>query len=156
MLAHLPRNSTGVHQSLQGAQLLLRDIGRNVQVDTTTDAVRRGTFGGMRRHCAFSTITASRRDPESIVDTDPRDPKHFIDCLDITLHVRLDVLSRRRNVAHLQCACQGPEQSTTDGANHVVKRGWHIFFRLDTVKLLDPTMDAESNRFIEAFKIRVA
>ena len=110
----------------------------------------------MRRHCAFSTITASRRDPESIVDTDSRDPKHFIDCLDITLHVRLDVLSRRRNVAHLQCACQGPEQSTTDGANHVVKRGWHIFFRLDTVKLLDPTMDAESNRFIEAFKIRVA
>ena len=156
MLSRLPSNSAGTPQSLQSSPLLLGDVGRNVQVDAPTDTVRGRTFGGMRRHSTFGPITGSGRDSESIVDTDPRDPKHLIDCLDVTFHVRLDVLSRRRNVAHLQCACQGAEQSTTDGADHVVKRSRHIFFRLDAVELFDSTVDAESNRFIKAFKIRVA
>lgn len=156
MLSRLPSNSAGTPQSLQSAPLLLGDIGRNVQVDTPTDTVRGRTFGGMGRYGTFGPITGSGWDPEPIVDTNPRDPEHLVNCLDVTFHVRLDVLSRRRNVAHLQCACQGAEQSTTDGADHVIKRGRHIFFRLDAVELFDPTMDAESNRFIKAFKIRVA
>lgn len=156
MLSRLPSNSAGTAQSLQSAPLLLGDIGRNIQVDASTDAVRGRTFRGMRRHGTFGPITGSGRDPESIVDTNPRNPKHLVNCLDVTFHVRLDVLSRRRNVAHLQCACQGAEQSTTDGADHVVKRSRHIFFRLDAVELFDSTVDAESNRFIKAFKIRVA
>jgi hypothetical protein len=101
----------------------------------------------MGRYGTFGPITGSGRDPEPIVDTNPRDPEHLVNCLNVTFHVRLDVL---------QCACQGAEQSTTDGADHVIKRGRHIFFRLDAVELFDPTMDAESNRFIKAFKIRVA
>ena len=156
MLSRLPSNSAGTPQSLQSAPLLLGDIGRNVQVDTPTDTVRGRTLGGMGRYGTFGPITGSGRDPEPIVDTNPRDPEHLINGLDVTFHVRLDVLSRRRNVAHLQCACQGAEQSTTDGADHVIKRGRHIFFRLDAVELFDPTMDAESNRFIKAFKIRMA
>ena len=156
MLSRLPSNSAGTAQSLQSAPLLLGDIGRNIQVDAPTDTVRGRTFRGMRRHGTFGPITGSGRDPESIVDTNPRNPKHLVNCLDVTFHVRLDVLSRRRNVAHLQCACQGAEQSTTDGADHIVQRRGYVLFGFDSVKGLDSTMDTEPYWFLEAFKISMS
>jgi len=134
---------------------LLGDVGRDVEIDAAAHAVRGRTLRGMRRHGPLGPLAGARRNAQTIAHSNSRDLQHVVDRLDVALDIRLDLVPRRRYLAHLQCACQGAEQSTADGADHVVQRGRYILLWLDPVALLDAPVDAEPDRLLEPFQIRI-
>ena len=136
--------------------LVLGDVGRDVEIDTATYAVRGRTLRGMRRHGALGPRAGALRNSQTIAHANARDLQHLVDCLDVALDIRLDPVSRRRYLAHLQCACQGAEQSAAHGADDVVQRGRHLFIRFDAVERLDPAVDPESDRLGETLQVRMS
>jgi len=135
---------------------LLGDICSDVEIDAPTYAAGGGALRRMRRHGPLGPLAGARRNPQTIAHTNPRNPQHVVDRLDIALDIRLDLVSRRRYLAHLQCACQSAEQSTADGADHVVQRGRHLLVRFDAIERLDPAVDPEPDRLAETLQVRVS
>lgn len=107
-------------------------------------------------HGALRFLPHSSRNPDAIADTNTGNTQDLVDRLNVAFDGSLQVLSRDRNVAHLQCACQGAEQSTADGADHVVQRGRHILVWFDPVELLDTPVNAESHRLLEPLQIHMS
>ena len=103
---------------------------------------------GLRPHAA--------RDGQRVANADANDLEHLLDRFDVALDGGLDGLGCRRNIAHLQCAGKGAEQSSTDGSNNMVQGRGHFLFGFDPVKVLDASVHAETDGRIEPFQERLA
>ena len=131
---------------------LFRNLCLDVEGDAATDTVscrtaRRVLFDGTLRGLALTL-----RDPKVVAHANLSDAQDLVYRFDVTFDRCRNLVWGRRNLTHLQCACQGSEQSTTDGADNVVERGGHVLIRFNAVELLDPTMDAEPNWRIKTFQ----
>jgi len=104
---------------------------------------------------ALSLFPHACRDGQRVTHADTGDPENLVDGFDIALDGGSNLVGWGRNVAHLQCACKGAKQSSTDGGHHMVQGGRHVLFGLDTVEGLDSAVHAEPNRCIEAFEKRL-
>ena len=110
----------------------------------------------MPRDGPFSSLPFPFRDLEIVTNPYTCNAKNVVNGLNISFNLGRDFVTRSRNFTHLQCACEGAEQSTTDGADHIVQRRGYVLFGFDSVKGLDSTMDTEPYWFLEAFKISMS
>ena len=132
--------------------LLLRDVRLNIKIDTAADAVRGGTTRGMPIDRSLGLFPHAARNRQCVPHANAGNPQDFVDGLDVALDRGADLVGWSRNVAHLQCACQGAEQSSPDCGDHMVERGWHLLLRLNPVERFDAAMHAESDRGVEALQ----
>ncbi len=109
----------------------------------------------MLGHCPLGFLPQTSWDGQRIPHADTSDPKNVIDCFDIAFDSSSDLVGWCRNLAHFQCACKGAEQSSTDGAHHVIKGRRYILFGFNTIEGFNPTVHAESDRGIKPFKKRL-
>jgi hypothetical protein len=59
----------------------------------------------VRRKRALGGFAFSGRDPYFVADAYPRDPEDPVNCLNIPLNVRTELVRFGGNLAHLQRAC---------------------------------------------------
>ena len=110
----------------------------------------------MRRDRALGSVTLPARHHEPIANADPRNPEYLLHGFDIALDRSGDPVRMCRNFAHLQCACERAEQSSSDSRHDVIEGGGHVLIRLDPVELLDTAVDTETDRGIEALEKRLS
>ena len=109
----------------------------------------------MGRQRAVGLLPIGRRNPQAVVHANARDPQYFVNRFDVAFDVRLKRLSGHGYLTHCQCAGKGAQQSTANGADHVVERRGDLLFRFDSVELLDPAVYAEPDRLGETLQVRV-
>ena len=63
----------------------------------------------MLRHRALGRLALPRRDHKTIADADPSNAEHLFYSLDVAFNRSGEPIVWRRNLAHLQCACQSTE-----------------------------------------------
>ena len=106
----------------------------------------------MPRDGALRLLTHPFRNGQRVAHTDTNDLENLLDRFDIAFDDGLDLVWGRWNVAHLQCACKGAQQSSPDGSHHVIEGGRDVLLGLNSVKRLDPTVHAEPDRCIKPFQ----
>jgi len=101
-------------------------------------------------------FTLALWDSELVADSDRRDPEDPIDSLDVPFHHGSHFAWFGWDLAHFQRACQCAEQSAPNRRDHVVESRRNLFFRLDSVKLLDGAVNTVTHRLLEILDVRVA
>lgn len=91
-------------------------------------------------------------DVQAVSNPDPGNPQYLLDCFDITFHRGADRVAGGWNVAHLQCACECAEQSSTNRGDDVIERRGQLFLWLRPVEVLDPAMNTEADRRVEVLE----
>ena len=109
----------------------------------------------MRGHGALGRRTLAGRHGQRVPHPDPRDPQHLVHRFHVAFDGGGDRVGRRRNVARLQRAGQGSEQSGADRRDDVIERRRNLFVRFDAVEPLDAAVDAEPDRRVEVLEPRL-
>ena len=107
----------------------------------------------MPRDSSFSSLPFPFRNLQVIPNPYAHNAKNVVNRFNIAFNLGCDFVTRSRNFTHLQCACKGAEQSTTNRTNHVIESGRNLLVRFDTVEFFDSTMNTESDRMLKSFKM---
>jgi hypothetical protein len=134
---------------------LLGDLARDCDRDAATDAGRRRALLFVRRDRTLRRLARAGWNRERVVHPDTCNAKHAVRCTDIAFDTCRELVGSRRNLTRLQRACKSAEQSTSDGRDYIVECREDLLLRLDSVELLDRSVNTKADRLPEGFHGRM-